>query len=219
MSLSPSPPTELSARFVLAIEGLCQVLAVLAAKQPAVTEIVMQAWKRLRRNSAQFSALLGRFRAGTLRVVPFAPRRVGTRAPSPPKSVRLPRRFGWLFRMLPEVAGDGYYVASYRARLAPFRSQLRNLLSDPEMLALIEAAPQARRLLRSVCHLLAIAPTPALRRQQHADPAPAAPSAEEPAPSVPLGGSPPSIAVTTRGPDEARDGVAGVCSEPVFVPG
>jgi hypothetical protein len=154
MSLYPSPPTSLRDRFACSIEGLCGVLAMLASRQPAVSELLMLVWKRLRRMSVQFSGLADRFRAGKLRVASAAPIRrachAKSRAPSSPPSARLPRRrAGWLLRMMPEVDGDGYHVASYRAQVAAFRSQLTHLLNDPETVALIEATPkQAARLLR-----------------------------------------------------------------------
>jgi hypothetical protein len=51
-------------------------------------------------------------------------------------------------------------------RLVPeaacFGGQLRHLLSDPEMAALLRAAPQAGRLLRPLCRILAVPPDPKL---------------------------------------------------------
>jgi hypothetical protein len=197
--LAPAPPINLSDRFRLSIVGLCGVLAVLASRQPAVSELLMLVWRRLRRMSVQFSALADRFRAGKLRVASAAPNRTAcraaSRAPSSPPSARLPSRpAGWLFRMMPEVDGDGYHVASYRAQVAAFRSQLTYLLNDPETLALIEATPkQAARLLRPLCHLLGIESVPALLRKPAADRAPPAPAPAAGGPATP---SPPDNSQT-----------------------
>jgi hypothetical protein len=72
--------------------------------------------------------------------------------------------------MMPDDIGYGVQVASFRARLCAHRSQLKHLLADPEMVALIEASPQqAGRLLRPVCNMLGIEPIPALQRKRRVD--------------------------------------------------
>jgi len=55
----------------------------------------------------------------------------------------LPRRFGWLLPLVPCEAAN-------RA------SQLRHLLGEPEMQALLGASPQARRVLAPLCRMLGI---------------------------------------------------------------
>ena len=62
--------------------------------------------------------------------------------PTKPQRPRLPRRFGWLIRLLPETACS--------------RSQLSHFLSDPELAALLAAAPQLDLVLRRLCHMLGI---------------------------------------------------------------
>ena len=64
---------------------------------------------------------------------------------------RPPATPGWLIRPVPEAAAYG--------------GQLQQQLSKPEMAALIEAVPQARRILRPLCRMLAIPPAPAGRRR------------------------------------------------------
>ena len=54
-----------------------------------------------------------------------------------------PGRFGWLVR-----------AASYQA--AGYGCQLQHVLEQPEMIELLKASPQAARLLRPVCRMLAI---------------------------------------------------------------
>jgi hypothetical protein len=86
--------------------------------------------------------------------------------------------------MMPTDIGYGVQVASFRARMRAFRSQLTYLLADPEMVALIEAAPQARRLLRPLCNMLMIKSVPAALLR----PAAAAPRSGDPTlPAAPAG--------------------------------
>ncbi len=66
-----------------------------------------------------------------------------------------PRRFGWLVR-----------AASWEA--AGFGCQLRAVLETPEMVALLAAAPQAGRVLRPLCRMLAIE-TAVLRPREERD--------------------------------------------------
>jgi hypothetical protein len=181
MSPSAASPTSLSQHFGCIIAALCELVAVWGAKCHAITPVMNRAWSRLRRTSIELSALLARFRAGKLRVGSAAPRRAlaKTRAPAARPPVSLPRRCGWLVRMMPADIGYGVEVASFRARLLAYRSQLTHLLADPEMVALIEAAPQARRLLRPLCNMLGIESVAALLR-----PADAAPHSADRAPAA-----------------------------------
>jgi hypothetical protein len=55
----------------------------------------------------------------------------------------LPRHFGWLLALVPCDAAN-------------LGSQLRHTLTDPEMVALLAASAQARRILAPVCRMLAI---------------------------------------------------------------
>lgn len=60
---------------------------------------------------------------------------------------RLPLRFGWLMGVMP------YEAAGYA-------SQLRTVLAEPEMAALVAALPQARRILGPLCRMLGVAMAP-----------------------------------------------------------
>jgi hypothetical protein len=103
--------------------------------------LLVHAW--LKRLVQKFAALVARAEAGTLR----PPRRGRHRSPSegPPGKPRprWPTNFAWLIKMLPHEA-------------AYFGSQLQHQFSQPEMMALLEAAPQAGRLLRPLCRMLAV---------------------------------------------------------------
>jgi len=91
--------------------------------------------------------LMARFQAGTLvRRACRADAAAGAPVERTPRGRAVwawPGRFGWLVRL-----------ASYHA--AGYGSQLRAVLGQPEMIALLRAAPQAGRILRPVCRMLAV---------------------------------------------------------------
>ena len=149
-------PTTPADRFALIIEGLCRVVAAQHARGLAGPMIIL-IWTRLRRAGTRFASLLARFEAGTLR--PAArPRCPGARSSAPAAepdeagrglpqgrcsarsreaSPRLPRGFAWLIRLAPETACGA--------------EQLRYFLADPEVAALLAAAPRIARALRPLC--------------------------------------------------------------------
>jgi hypothetical protein len=166
---APTAPPGLAKTFGLIIGGLCEAVARRIAADRTSGPLIILIVDRLRHLLARFTALAARAEAGKLR-----PPRQGTpprrRTPPPgeapppeepghpapdPKPPRqrdrlLPQQFGWLIRFVPYEA-------------ASFGSQLQHLLSQPEMVALIEAAPQAGRILRPLCWMLAIPLPPNLR--------------------------------------------------------
>jgi hypothetical protein len=111
--------------------------------------LVWLVYRRLGVVAGKMERLSQRFQAGGLwriadRVVATA--LVAAQAERPRRAVReviWPRRFGWLVRL-----------ASYHA--AGYGSQLQTVLGQPEMVALLMAAPQAERILRPVCRMLAV---------------------------------------------------------------
>ncbi len=111
-------------------------------------------YARLARVCGQMERLAGRFSAGRLsaRIVRRDPGSmpgvgaadgVAAAGLAVPAARTWPCRFGWL------VALCGY-------RAAGLSSQLRTVLEAPEMVALLTACPQAVRILRPVCRMLAI---------------------------------------------------------------
>jgi len=99
-------------------------------------------YRRLGEICGKIERLAMRFHAGRLR----------RRAPRTSIVVRVtaktgariwPGRFAWLVR-----------AASYQA--AGYGCQLRHILEQPEMVELLKASPQAARILRPVCRMLAI---------------------------------------------------------------
>ncbi len=147
MSL-PFSFTPLAHWLTLIVAGLQKAAAARAGRDHAVAPLVMLLWTRLARLTARFDALVARLIAGH----PAAPARPRTRpaaiAPArkaPAGGLRLPRGQAWLIRLLPGEA-------------ASYGCQLQALLADPQMAALLAAAPEAGRILRPLCRLLAIAP-------------------------------------------------------------
>src|SRR6185437_15551987 len=68
----------------------------------------------------------------------------------------------WLLRL----AGHNSY------KVAVYGGFLQNLLADPEMVALIAAAPQLGRVLRPLCRMLGVDPGPARLPPRSRDPRP-----------------------------------------------
>ena len=131
---------------------------------------------RIREINQAFARLAARIKAGTYvpRRPADTPRRHAERKPRGPN--KLPQGFAWLVKLLPETAVYG--------------SQLQFLFADPAMAALMAAAPNSLgRPVRSLCHMLGIAPPailapPARPRPPRAIPT-AAPEAPAPRPAPP----------------------------------
>ena len=98
--------------------------------------------RRIGATFARIEKLLSRFRAGRLwtRTRRVQVRQTGAKAG---RGSALPRRFGWL------VIAGGHQAAGFGA-------QLQTVLSTTEMVALLAASAQARRILRPVCRALAV---------------------------------------------------------------
>ncbi len=130
----------LAARLRLILAGLRAVLGMWGLDG----RVAIAVSHRAGRAFAVIERLLARVRAGLPavvrhgRVCPVAGRAARRR----PELV-LPRRFGWL-------------VQAGRHQAACYGSQLQHLLAEPDMVALLEASPQARRVLRPLCRSLAI---------------------------------------------------------------
>lgn len=162
-----APAQTVTDRFDLIIDGLCRAIAANQPSGPTAAPLMFLLWNRLRRMAIRFAAIAVRVHAGTLR----SPTRARVKKPLPlpsrfgsqpdqargdglrtpfdsarrasPRPPRLPNKFAWLLRLIPAVACS--------------RSQLQHLLlSDPEIEALLSAAPQMRRMLRSLCRMLGI---------------------------------------------------------------
>ena len=120
-------------------------------------------------------AIADRVAAGTLRRPP-SPRTASTTPARPrPPALRWPHR----------LRGSHAWLCRIAIQLHPMGNQLDHLLRAPDMQALIQAAPQLRRILRPLCRMLGTTtlnppkPPPAPR------PAPQPRSAAPPVPSLP----------------------------------
>ena len=170
--VSPTPPSSPAERFAGVIDLLCRAVAARGGRDGLAGPLVVLIWSRLRRMAGRFARLAARTGAG---VPPAASRRPATPRPArpppprlppprlPPPRLpppRLPRGFAWLVRLVPATASGG--------------SQLQYLLAEPEMAALLAAAPQAGRILRPLCRMLGVRPPPALLKPRPPARAPAA---------------------------------------------
>ena len=138
-------------RFAFVIAALCRMAASRAGRQRQIAPLVLVLWPYLRRLQTRFDGLIARLRAGEL--APSPPRQrtkpdgeTGARPSDRPP--QLPRRFAWLLDLVPEAAQLGTHV--------------RLVLADPETAALLQATPQAGRLLRPLCRMMGIRPEPGL---------------------------------------------------------
>jgi len=161
-------------RFAQIIDGLCQAVAARSRGNAVSGALIFLLWNRLRRFAGRFARLAATLRIGgwTLRPpeLPAVRPECEQRTPGQPASEqratllrkrrprlrpngqpdRLPDGFcqgrGWLVRLVPEAA-----VCT---------SQLEHLLADPEMAAMALASPPMARLLRALCRMLAVDPSP-----------------------------------------------------------
>jgi hypothetical protein len=137
-----APAPALSDRFALIIEGLCHAVARrigVASLGGIAGPLILLIVSRLRRYAARFTRLMAFPPARR-----EAPRRARPRRPQPP--LQSPRGKAWLLRLAPETA--------------PIAAQLRHLLAEPEMTALLAVTPELRRTLRPLCQMLGIRPSP-----------------------------------------------------------
>ena len=140
MDLAPSlsPNETITANLRLILRGVLAVLGMWRLENPQ--KILL--YRRLIVTFQGIERLLVRFRAGKLRRVErqvTGQKRVdGGLAGRGPA---LPRRFGWL------VQAGGHQAAGYG-------SQLKAVLSTPEMVELLAVSPQAVRIMRPLCRAL-----------------------------------------------------------------
>jgi hypothetical protein len=142
-------PLTLTDRFALIIRALHAAVAARIKCPPVTAEIIVFVCARLRRMLAEFEKLAGQIRAGTYVVRSPGRRRAGGAGSRRGVSVVMlhwnlglpPWAPGWLHRVAPGDSGV-WAVA------------LRQLLSDPEMAAVIAAVPRMRRILRPLCFML-----------------------------------------------------------------
>ena len=170
--------TPLGQAFALVVNGICAIVARHAHAVAALAVVLSQVYWRIARRIGRLDRLVQRWHAGTLP----APRIRAARAPRPveirpaetrPAAPRPPESHAMLLRLAQPTA--------------QFRSHLETFLERPDTRALVRAAPQAGRILRPLCRILAIALPEYLRLPPRArpDPPPAAAAATKPSPPPP----------------------------------
>ncbi len=168
MNLAPPlPPVERLARI---IDDVCKAAAARAPRGFLAIPVLLLLWARLKQMSLRITRLAARAGAGTLPTTPrAAPRQPLARRPPATPPRRLPRRTGWLCQPVPAACA--------------YASQLQHLLSEPDMVALLDAAPGIDRLLRPFCRMLGVArPKLPPRSPSPRPPQPSSPQSWPPSP-------------------------------------
>ncbi len=143
-------PTNLSERLATVLGGLRDIAALHAGRNWALIPVTLLFSAYLGSVIRRFTALAARLADGPLRTRPPRPAHSRPAGQQGPRKSRLPGRFAWVVDWL------GYHAAGRG-------SQLRYLLTeDAEMAALLAASPQGGRILRPLCRMMGIAPTPDL---------------------------------------------------------
>ena len=183
------PPAE---RFAGILRGLYEALAAQGRRGTLTGWLLILVCTRLNRAGQGVMAIAARLAAGTLRpprqALPrqasprlgpscTAPRQAPPTAagtPAVPPKLRLPAGFGWLIQRLQPVEVARRAVAAHGA-------QMQYLLAEPDMVAMITAAPQVGRHIRPICRLLGVPLPPVLQRPRRPRP----PKAPAPTPALP----------------------------------
>ena len=131
---------------MLVFDSLRRGLGAWAARGWVSHVVALLVYNRLGRAQQKMQRLMALFQAGRLwrrvpRAVAVAAERVDKVDPPVPRA--LPVDFGWLVKQ-----------AKWEAAL--LGSQLQTVLERPEMVALLLACPQARRVMGPICRMLAI---------------------------------------------------------------
>jgi hypothetical protein len=155
------PPPAPAERFATLLRWLGQAVAARSGGDRLSYALIGLIIDRLRGINQCVARLAARLRDGKYFSRRFAPRRPPA-DPRPRQPNKLPQSFGWLLKLVPEAVGS--------------RSQLEHLLRDPEMAALLAAAPASLgRPIRSLCRMLRVSPPEILAPPPRARPATAAP--------------------------------------------
>ena len=185
----PAPAPSLSQRLTLVVQALRAAIAAHAARDRAAVAVAWLVWPYLNRLAHRFAALAARVQAGKGVVAPTTRLRAAAEVPrlqAPrPRPPGLPQGFAWLARFAPGIL--------------PLRSQVCHLLGDPELAALLAAAPQAGRILRPLCRMLGIEAGPGFPPALFQRPDPPPKLSPEPPPD-PSSAPPPSPALAPPAP-------------------
>jgi len=164
---TPQSPAERFARIVASMLALVGARVARPGKPGLAGPLTLAIAIRLQRMRNRIARFAARWQAGTLtpprpRIRPAVPR-CRNATPGPWDHLpKLPRGRLWLTRLVPGIVFGA--------------SQLRALLDEPEMAAMLRAAPQIGRTLRPFWHMLSGDPLPPLlQRPEPPPPRPAEP--------------------------------------------
>ena len=124
--------------FTPLLTRLQAAIAVVAARERALTVLLVAVWGRIGRIGARLERLIALWRAGKLP----KPRGAVAGAACGTSRAALPTTPAWLLVAVREAA--------------PFGARLEAMLSEAECAAFLAAVPQARRLLRPLCRMLGV---------------------------------------------------------------
>ncbi|MBC7637114.1 MAG: hypothetical protein H7251_16105 [Acetobacteraceae bacterium] len=128
--------------FSVILTDLRAAIAVVAARDPTITALLVMVWGRISRMGARLERLMAKWRAGTL-PTPRKPRASGVAAVSPSaERPAYPTAPAWL-------------IAYVRAA-ASYGSQLEHMMGEDEFARFLAEVPQARRILRPLCRMLGV---------------------------------------------------------------
>jgi hypothetical protein len=136
--MNAHPAATLACRFALGVAGLRDMLIAHLVRTETAQPFLIFLWFRLRRLHRRLATLAAQLALGLpLSPPPRAEPSSLSDRPSPAKATRyLPTTKGWLFDL--------------DIRFAAYTEYFRDLLAQPEMESLLDAAPHLRRQLRSV---------------------------------------------------------------------
>ena len=127
--------------FTPLLTRLQAAIAVVAAREHALTALLVAVWGRIGRIGTRLERLIALWRAGMLPKPRVFRGRVAGAAGNRRES-EFPTAPAWLLVAVREAA--------------PFGAGLESLLSEAECAAFLAAVPQARRLLRPLCRMLGV---------------------------------------------------------------
>ena len=144
--LSPSTRAaapDIAARFWEIVTGLAKLVHRSLARNPARIPIILLVYKRIWHATRRFSTLANALAAGQpTHVQRTRPKRENKPRPKTP---HIPQGKGWLLK-------DLKHEAAY------FRLRLEAFLDDPAVAEIFANTPRAARILRPLCHMLALDP-------------------------------------------------------------
>ena len=117
-------------------------IAVVAARERAITALLVAVWGRIGRMRRRLERLIALWRAGILPPVRVRPSRAGETRATARKQTDISLAPGWL-------------LAQVR-RAGSFRCQLEQILTEAECVEFLAAVPQARRIMRGLARMVGL---------------------------------------------------------------